>query len=191
MCGSRHHRLSTLRFIPEGNKVLRVLILLLSRILHRQESWLETRSITMTVMSARECVPWLKWATTGEFSVLVTVAESSFGSPYSFLNKHKYFNKWNMYSFIIIIHWCFGEWKSFEVSWSTITSYRLTKHDGLLLYCTKKDSIQYLQLWLCLYWKNCQNWSFPKKRTPFPTSSHQAMDVDTFLKVLKVINKPE
>ena len=69
--GSRHHRLSTLRFIPEGNKVPRILIHLLSQILCRHGSWLETKSITMTVMSARECAWWLKWATTGESSVLL------------------------------------------------------------------------------------------------------------------------
>ena len=69
--GSRHHRLSTLSFILEGNEVPRVLIHLLSRILHRHGSWLETKSITTTVMSTRKCASWLKCAATGESSVLL------------------------------------------------------------------------------------------------------------------------
>ena len=69
----RLHRLSTLRFILKGNEVSRVLIHLLSQILCRQESWLCTWLMAITVMSAWECSSMLKCAATGESSVLLCV----------------------------------------------------------------------------------------------------------------------
>ena len=52
---NRFHRESTLRFIPKGCEVPRVLIHLFSRILRRQESWLYSWSIATTVKSASVC----------------------------------------------------------------------------------------------------------------------------------------
>ena len=72
---SRLHWISTWRFIPKGNEVLRVRIQLLSNswVLCRQGSWLYTWSLTITVIhvSACECELLLKWAVTGEPSVLL------------------------------------------------------------------------------------------------------------------------
>ena len=66
----RYHRLSTLRFIPEGDEVPRVLIHLLSRILRKHASRLRASSITMTAMSDSLCAPLLKCSATGDSSVL-------------------------------------------------------------------------------------------------------------------------
>ena len=68
--GGRIYRLSTLRFIPRGDKVPKVLIHLLSRTLRSHASWLRASSITMTDMSDSACVLLLKCATTGDSSVL-------------------------------------------------------------------------------------------------------------------------
>ena len=73
LTGGRFLRLSSLRFIPRGNKVSRVLIHLLSLTLHRQGSWLRVCSITMTDMSARLCSQLLKCAYMGDSSVLQCV----------------------------------------------------------------------------------------------------------------------
>ena len=69
--GGRFHRLSSLRFIPRGNDVPRVLIHRLSLILCRQESWLLVHSITMMDMFARVCGPLLKCDDTGDLPVLL------------------------------------------------------------------------------------------------------------------------
>lgn len=66
----RFHRLSTLRFIPEGDEVSRVLIHLPSLTFRRHGSRLGDRSITMTIMSVTECPPLLKCSATGDTSVL-------------------------------------------------------------------------------------------------------------------------
>ena len=66
----RLQRESTLRFIPVGCDVPRVLIYLFSLILHRHRSWLRIWSITITIMSAIEYLLPLKWSSTGEASVL-------------------------------------------------------------------------------------------------------------------------
>ena len=67
---SRLHRESTLRFIPKGCEVPRVLIHLLSRIFRRQWSRLRIWSITMRTLSACECASLLKCSATGESLVL-------------------------------------------------------------------------------------------------------------------------
>ena len=69
--GGRFHRLSSLRFIPRGNDVPRVLIHRFYLILCRQGSWLRAHSITMTNMSARVCGPLLKCNDTGDSSVVL------------------------------------------------------------------------------------------------------------------------
>ena len=66
----RFYRLSTRRFIPEGNDVSRVLIHLPSLIFHRHGSRLGGRSITMIATSDSECAPLLKCSSTGDTSVL-------------------------------------------------------------------------------------------------------------------------
>ena len=66
----RFHRLSTRKFIPEGDEVSRVLILLPSFTFRRHGSQLGDSSITMTVMSATECAPLFKCSAAGETSVL-------------------------------------------------------------------------------------------------------------------------
>ena len=66
----RLHRLSTRRYIPRENEVLRVLIHLLSWVLRREGSWIYTWSMTIIVMPGCECKSLLKWATTGETLVL-------------------------------------------------------------------------------------------------------------------------
>ena len=68
---SRLHRLSTWKFIPEGDEALSVLIHLLSWVLHRQGSWLCTGSMTIVVIPACECKSPLKWAAMGETSVFL------------------------------------------------------------------------------------------------------------------------
>ena len=68
---SRFHSESTLRFIPEGCKVPRVLIHLLSRILMRHGSRLYSWSITTTAMSVCECPSPVKWFATGDSSILL------------------------------------------------------------------------------------------------------------------------
>ena len=60
------HRLSTWRFIPEGNDVSRVLIHLLPLIFCRHGSRLGGRSITMIARSDSECAPLLKCLATGD-----------------------------------------------------------------------------------------------------------------------------
>ena len=67
----RFHRVSTQRFIPGGNEVLRVLVHLLFHILPRWRSWLCTWSMTITVISACECDSLWKWAALGESSLLL------------------------------------------------------------------------------------------------------------------------
>ena len=67
----RLHRLSTWRFVPKGNEVLRVLIHLVYQVLRRQGSWLCTWSMTITVISACECGLLLKCTAMGESSVLL------------------------------------------------------------------------------------------------------------------------
>ena len=66
----RIYRLSTLRFIPKGDKVSKVLIHLLSRIFHRHASQSQASLITMTVMSDSLCASLLKCSATGDSSVL-------------------------------------------------------------------------------------------------------------------------
>ena len=66
MRGSRLHRLSILRFVPEWYLAPRVLIHLLSLIFRRQDSCFQSWSITMTLMSACECATSLKCSTTGD-----------------------------------------------------------------------------------------------------------------------------
>ena len=61
----RFHRLSTLRFIPTGDEVLRVLIHLPSLVFRRHASWLRASSITMTAMSHSLCTPLLRTARSG------------------------------------------------------------------------------------------------------------------------------
>ena len=61
---------TTLRLIPEGYEVPRVLIHLLFWIFHRHGSRLRIWSITMTAMSANECASPLKCCATGDSSVL-------------------------------------------------------------------------------------------------------------------------
>ena len=56
-----------------GDEVSRVLIYLPSFTFRRHEPRLGDSSITMTVMSATECVPLLKCSVTGETSVLQCV----------------------------------------------------------------------------------------------------------------------
>ena len=68
---SRFHSESTLRFIPEGCEVPRVLIHLLSRILRRHWSRLYSWSIIATIMSVCECPSPLKCTATGDSSVLL------------------------------------------------------------------------------------------------------------------------
>ena len=68
---SRFHSESTLRFIPEGCEVPRVLNHLLSRILRRHGSRLYNWSITATTVSTCECPLPVKCATTGDSSVLL------------------------------------------------------------------------------------------------------------------------
>ena len=68
--GQRFHRLSTLRFIPEGDEVSMVLIHLPSLTFHRHGSRLGDRSNTMTVMFVTKCPPLLKCSATGDTSVL-------------------------------------------------------------------------------------------------------------------------
>ena len=63
-------RLSTRRFIPEGNEVSRVLIHLPSFIFRRHGSQLGDNLITMTDMSDSKCAPLLKRLATGDTSVL-------------------------------------------------------------------------------------------------------------------------
>ena len=71
MRGSKLHRLLTLRFIPEGCVVPRVLIHLLSLIFRRQGSWFQSWTITMTLMSAWECATPMKCSATGDSLVLL------------------------------------------------------------------------------------------------------------------------
>ena len=66
----RLHRLSTLKFIPEGNEVARVLIHLIARTFHRQESWLYISSVMITATFAWKCALLLKCAATRDSSVL-------------------------------------------------------------------------------------------------------------------------
>ena len=66
----RFYRLSTRRFIPEGNEVSKVLIDLPSFTFHRYGSRLVDSSITMIIMSDSECAPVLKCLTTGDSRVL-------------------------------------------------------------------------------------------------------------------------
>ena len=63
------YRPSTLRFIPKGNEVPRVLIHQLSLIFCRHASRLRANSMAMTAMSASSCVRLLKCSATGDSSV--------------------------------------------------------------------------------------------------------------------------
>ena len=72
----RFYRLSTRRFIPEGNKVSKVLIHLPSFTFRRHGSQLVDSSIIMTVMSNSECALLLKCSATGDTSVLWCVVSN-------------------------------------------------------------------------------------------------------------------
>ena len=69
----RFYRLSTWRFIPEGDEVSRVLIHLPSFTFRTHGSRLVDSSITMTIMSDSECAQVLKCSATGDTSVLQCV----------------------------------------------------------------------------------------------------------------------
>ena len=62
--------LSTLKFIPEGDQVSRVLIHLPFITFGRHGSRLVDSSITMTVMSDSQCAPLFKCLVTEDMSVL-------------------------------------------------------------------------------------------------------------------------
>ena len=65
------YRPSTLRFIPRGDEVPRVLIHLLFLIFRRHASWLQSNSIAMTAMPNSSCVPLFKCSAAGDFSPLM------------------------------------------------------------------------------------------------------------------------
>ena len=67
---AKAHKRSVQRFIPEGDKVSRVLIHLPSFTFRRHGSWLGDSSVTMIVMSNTQCAPLLKCSATKDTSVL-------------------------------------------------------------------------------------------------------------------------
>ena len=68
--GGRIYKQWSLRFIPKGDEVPKVLINLLSRIFRRHVLLLRASSITLTVMSDSMCASLLKCSPTGDSAVL-------------------------------------------------------------------------------------------------------------------------